>query len=90
MKRYSRRAGAALVAALALAGTLLLPGAAAAQPADSARATAFIQQTGQELVAAINDTRATVQERRERVAAVLRRAVDIPGVGRFILGRWYR
>jgi len=62
----------------------------AAAQADGARATAFIQATGQELVAAINDTTRDVAARRLRVAAVLRRAVDIEGVGRFILGRWWR
>ena len=59
------------------------------QPVDTARATAFIQATGQELVGAINGG-GTVAQRRERVAAVLKRAVDVDGVGRFILGRFYR
>ena len=80
---------------MALRAALVLPLAvladrAVAQGGDIARASAFIQQTGQDLVAAINDTRAPLAERRERVAAVLRRAVDIQGVGRFILGRWWR
>jgi phospholipid transport system substrate-binding protein len=57
---------------------------------DIGRAASFIQTTGQELVAAINDTRSDLATRRLRVAAVLRRAVDIDGVGRFILGRWWR
>lgn len=57
---------------------------------DSSRAASFIQATGQELVAAINDTRSDLATRRQRVAAILRRAVDIEGVGRFILGRWWR
>ena len=58
--------------------------------ADIGRAANFIQTTGQDLVAAINDTRADLATRRLRVAAVLRKAVDIDGVGRFILGRWWR
>ena len=57
---------------------------------DIGRAASFIQTTGQDLVAAINDTRADIATRRLRVAAVLRRSVDIEGVGRFILGRWWR
>lgn len=69
-------------------------GLASAGPAlaqqDIGRAASFIQATGQELVAAINDTRADLATRRQRVAAILRRAVDIDGVGRFILGRWWR
>jgi phospholipid transport system substrate-binding protein len=68
---------------------LPLAGPALAQQ-DIGRAASFIQTTGQELVAAINDTRADLATRRLRVAAVLRRAVDIEGVGRFILGRWWR
>jgi phospholipid transport system substrate-binding protein len=68
---------------------LPLAGPALAQQ-DIGRAASFIQTTGQELVAAINDTRADLATRRLRVAAVLRKAVDIEGVGRFILGRWWR
>ncbi|MBK1662372.1 MlaC/ttg2D family ABC transporter substrate-binding protein [Paracraurococcus ruber] len=77
-----------------LLGVALGAPLAAAMPAraqqDIGRAASFIQATGQELVAAINDTRADAATRRQRVAAVLRRAVDIEGVGRFILGRWWR
>lgn len=61
-----------------------------AQAVDIARATGFIQATGEELVAAINATNVPVAQRRERVAQILRRAVDVEGVGRFILGRWWR
>jgi phospholipid transport system substrate-binding protein len=78
------------VVAAALAAPLTASRRGLAQGADIARASAFIQATGQELVTAINDTRASPQQRRDRVAAVLRRAVDVPGVGRFILGRWWR
>ncbi|MGG5888525.1 MlaC/ttg2D family ABC transporter substrate-binding protein [Falsiroseomonas sp. HC035] len=75
-----------LLAALALAG---LARPAAAQQMDPSRATSFIQATGQELVAAINAD-GPVPQRRDRVGAILRRAVDVEGVGRFILGRWWR
>jgi phospholipid transport system substrate-binding protein len=74
---------------LGLAG-LLLPGRAGAQSADPARATAFIQATGEELVAAINSGVGSPADRRALVAGILRRAVDVEGVGRFILGRWWR
>jgi phospholipid transport system substrate-binding protein len=80
--RIARRALLALPAALA-------PLAAHAQHMDAQRATAFIQSTGEELVAVLNSN-APVTERREQVAAILRRAVDIEGTGRFILGRWWR
>ena len=36
------------------------------------------------------DSSDPVARRREKVAAILRRKVDIDGVGRFILGRWWR
>jgi phospholipid transport system substrate-binding protein len=75
-----------LLAALGLAG---FARAAAAQQMDPGRATGFIQSTGQELVAAIN-AEGSVAQRRDRVGAILRRAVDVEGVGRFILGRWWR
>lgn len=57
---------------------------------DLARATAFIQQAGNELVSAMNDPRLDLVTRRERVAATLRRTIDIEGTGRFILGRYVR
>jgi phospholipid transport system substrate-binding protein len=80
----------AAAAAAALGNALLAaPGTSWAQ-ADIGRASAFIQATGQELVGAINDPRLGPAARRDRVAAVLRRAVDVEGVGRFILGRWWR
>ena len=78
-----------LLAALALPAALAFRHPALAQSVDPGRATAFIQSTGQELVAAIN-ANAGVAQRRQQVAAILRRAVDIQGVGRFILGRWWR
>ncbi|MCX8133097.1 MAG: ABC transporter substrate-binding protein [Roseococcus sp.] len=80
--RIARRALLALPAALA-------PLAARAQAMDPQRAAAFIQSTGEELVAVLNSS-APLAERRDQVAAILRRAVDIEGTGRFILGRWWR
>jgi phospholipid transport system substrate-binding protein len=79
-----------LSAAAALGAGALTARAATAQQTDIARATAFIQTTGEELVAAINASNLSVAQRRDRVAQVLRRAVDVEGVGRFILGRWWR
>ena len=79
-----------LLGAAALAGGALVPRPGHAQQIDIARAASFIQATGQELVAAINAVGSTVAQRRERVAQILRRAVDVEGVGRFILGRWWR
>lgn len=78
-------------ALLALGATLpfLLPRGAAAQ-IDPGRAASFIQTTGEAMVAALNSTTLSLPQRRERVANILRQAVDIEGTGRFILGRWWR
>ena len=76
--------------AATVAATALLAGLRPAlAQVDPGRATAFIQATGAELVAAINGGGSATQ-RRERVAAILRQAVDVESVGRFILGRWWR
>jgi phospholipid transport system substrate-binding protein len=79
-----------LLAAAAIAGGSVLGQGVSAQQVDIARAASFIQATGEELVSAINATGAPVVQRRDRVAQILRRAVDVEGVGRFILGRWWR
>jgi len=85
MPPFSRRS--LVLASLAFASA---PGAAGAQQIDLARATAFIRSTGDDLVSAINGGVGTVADRRQRVGVILRRAVDVEGVGRFILGRWWR
>lgn len=91
MTVFSRRGVLTASATLALAGALGVIGrGAAAQQMDIARATAFIQQTGADLVGAMNAVGSPVAQRRERVGAILRRAVDVEGVGRFILGRFWR
>jgi phospholipid transport system substrate-binding protein len=86
-----RRSLLAAVAATPFALPLLAP--LAVSPAlaaiDINRASAFINSTGQELVGAIN-AKQDVATRRQRVAQVLGKAVDVQGVGRFILGRWWR
>ncbi len=78
-----------LSAPLLAAGLVALPRAGRAE-IDPARATAFIQAAGNDLVAAINDPRLDLPTRRDRVAATLRRTIDVEGTGRFILGRYVR
>lgn len=75
-----------------LAVALALPalGWRAEAQVDTSRATAFIQASGDELVAAINQPGLGAAARQDRVAAILRRTVDIDGVGRFVLGRFWR
>lgn len=86
MSSLPRRAALGL---LALPVGLCLAMPARGQAMDPARAAAFITTTGEELVAVLNSD-APVARRRDQVAAILRRAVDVEGTGRFILGRWWR
>lgn len=72
---------------LLLAVALSVPGAAHAA-IDAARAGTFILTTGDRLVSIINGG-GPVEQRRAQVSDVLRAAVDVEGVGRFILGRWW-
>lgn len=73
--------------AAALLGAVALPAHA---QMDTARAAAFIQAAGNELVAVINNAALSAQARRQQVAVILRRSVDLEGVGRFVLGRFWR
>ncbi len=85
MGEMNRRA--LLLTGLAVPALRIRPASAAMEPA---RAAAFIQSAGQELVTAINDTGANLAARRQRVATTLRRVIDVEGTGRFILGRFVR
>ncbi|MFC3126397.1 phospholipid-binding protein MlaC [Pseudoroseomonas globiformis] len=84
----NRRSLLTATLAAPFAAALLHPAAARAEM-DIARASAFIESTGKELVATLN-TNAPIEQRRQQVANILRQAVDVEGVGRFILGRWWR
>lgn len=79
-----------ILAASALAIPAVFRGTAQAQGVDTGRAASLIETAGQELVSALNNTGMSVAQRRERVAGVLRRTIDIEGTGRFILGRYWR
>jgi len=79
---------AAFLSGLAL--TLSAISQSAGAQVASTRATAFIQTTGGDMVDTLNSTTLNLAQRRERVASILRQAVDIEGTGRFILGRWWR
>lgn len=81
------RRGLGLLALAIALPVLSRPGSA---QVDTSRATAFIQASGDELVAVINQPGLGAAARQERVAAILRRTVDIEGVGRFVLGRFWR
>jgi phospholipid transport system substrate-binding protein len=73
-----------------LAGLLAaLPLAGAWAEDQTSRAAAFIEAKGKALVAVL-DSDAPLPEKRAEVARILREAVDVRGVGQFVLGRHWR
>lgn len=89
MIRFSRRVlGGLLMLAPAAAVLSAIPSAWA--QIDINRASAFIQASGTELVNVINSPGVPLDERRQKVADILRRSVDIEGVARFVIGRFWR
>ncbi|MFQ3623187.1 MAG: ABC transporter substrate-binding protein [Acetobacteraceae bacterium] len=86
MSRLDRRG--LVVGAVALAAAAVGTAGASSEAA-AARASAFIEARGQELVAVL-DSDLAVDAKRERVAAILREAVDVRGVAQFVLGRHWR
>jgi phospholipid transport system substrate-binding protein len=69
-------------------GSLLVGGRGAlAQSAD--RAAAFVKTTGDRLVAVVNGSGSMSDKRRE-LARIIENTVDVDGVGRFCLGRYWR
>jgi phospholipid transport system substrate-binding protein len=77
---------AALPAVLALPVGLARP-AWASSEAD--RASAFIKSMGDKLVAAIN-ANGSLEQRRQALTGIIDAAVDVDGVARFCLGRFWR
>ncbi len=59
-----------------------------AQPAP-ASATAFVKSAGDRLVAVINSP-GTIQDKQPRLAQIIETAVDVDGVAKFCLGRFWR
>jgi phospholipid transport system substrate-binding protein len=71
---------------------LAVPGAIASASAARAQAdpaVAFIQRRGEQLLAIINGPAPTAQKQQE-VARLLTETVDMDGVGRFVVGRYWR
>ena len=58
-------------------------------PADSAQATSFVQSLGGQLVAVVNAP-GTVAEKKAKIAPLIEQDVDVDGIARFCLGRFWR
>jgi len=76
-----------LSAALIMVGSWLLSDRAKAQTVE--RATAFVQQTGDRLVGIVNGA-LSVAQKRQAITQILEGAVDVDGIARFCLGRFWR
>ncbi len=86
----NRRTFISLIATLPavfLLRPVLTPRAWASPAGD--RATAFITTAGGKLIAAINGT-GTLEQRRQVLGGIIDDAVDVNGVARFCLGRFWR
>jgi len=84
--RY-RRQFLTIPAGLLLAGAIPAGGARAQSVAD--KAAAFIKATGDKLVAAVNNT-GTPEQKRQQLTQVIDQTVDVDGIARFCLGRFWR
>jgi len=76
-----------LIAGLFVAGTGLPLARAFAQAAE--KASAFVQQTGDKLVGIVNGAQSAPDKRRA-LTQILEVAVDVDGIARFCLGRFWR
>ncbi len=72
---------------LALAASGLMPSGSHAQAVG--KASAFVQQTGEKLTAVVNGSQAAADKRRA-LAQILETTVDVDGVAKFCLGRFWR
>jgi phospholipid transport system substrate-binding protein len=76
-----------LTAGLMIAGSALLAPHARAQAVE--KASAFVQQTGNQLVGIVNGAQSAAQKR-QAITQILEGAVDVDEIARFCLGRFWR
>jgi phospholipid transport system substrate-binding protein len=84
----NRRTFLVLTAASLLPAASRLTGPALAQPIDG-RASLFVKDIGNKLVAVVNGPESG-RDKRARLTAIIDGAVDVDGVARFSLGRFWR
>jgi phospholipid transport system substrate-binding protein len=85
----ARRVLLALGTAAGVLAAALPPTSAQGETADPAQATAFVRTLGEQLVAVVNGP-GTLAEKQARIAPLIERDVDVDGIGRFCLGRFWR
>ncbi len=83
----NRRQFLILTTATLLSGMAGLAGPAAAQSADPA--SAFVKGIGDQLVAVVNGP-GSEREKRDKLTQIINSGVDVDGVARFCLGRYWR
>jgi len=83
----NRRHFLILTAATLLSGMAGLAGPAAAQSADAANA--FVKSIGDQLVAVVNGP-GSERDKRDKLTQIINSGVDVDGVARFCLGRYWR
>lgn len=74
---------------LLVAAPVLLLGRGAFAANELAEATAFVQRTGDAILAVVNES-GTTAEKRAALARIVNQAVDVNNVARFALGRFWR
>lgn len=84
-----RQSGSFAVASAALSLTGLFAAAHAQHALSVQQATQFVQQTGQELVGVVNRSDSPTEKQRQ-LQPLIDATVDVNGVARFTLGRFWR
>ena len=78
-----------LLVCTGMTGLLLAAGLSPAMAQGTNEATAFVLKLGSDLVAVINGP-GTYEDKKKRLQPLIETAVDVEGIGRFSLGRFWR
>ncbi len=78
-------------AALSLAACLVMPALPASAAIDgAAKASAYVEELGNQAIAAITDKKLNKEQKQARLDKIFADNVDIAWVGRFVMGRYWR
>jgi len=78
-----------LVAGLAVAALIALPGASRAQ-SGAGGPDAFMSDLGNQVIQLIGNQQTPAAERKQKFAALMNQSFDVDGISRFVLGRYWR